>query len=138
MPAVAFFMSTPDPTLQPAVPFEALAPAVREQFNRAVDEGTTALTFGAAGINDALLYFSRAYDLHPNNERAVGGLETVADRLLVSIRDADVDAQREAFEVLYCHAYLRSYSPVASACADSPVALECPSIAARCGAAQRE
>jgi hypothetical protein len=134
VPVLAFFLYDPNAGLKPAVPFEALAPEAQQEFNRAVDEGTTALTFGAAGINDALLYFSQAYDLHPNNPRAVTGLESVADRLLVSIPGADSAAQREVFDVLLCNAYLKNYGPAAAACDDALGTAECASIVASCRA----
>ena len=71
-----------------------------------------------AGINDALQLFSRAYELHPNNERAVRGLETVAERFLASIRGADTDTQLSVFRALSCNDYLSGYAPVASACSE--------------------
>ena len=57
------------------------ARAVRARRERRAD----GVSFGAAGINEALLYFSSAYELHPNIARAVRGLETVADRFLASV-----------------------------------------------------
>jgi maltooligosyltrehalose synthase len=107
---------------------------VQAEFERAVNEGQTALTFGDAAINDALQYFSRAYDLHPKNERAVRGLETVADRFLASIRGADTDTQLSVFGALSCNDYLSGYAPVASACSEMLGPDRCASITARCQA----
>ena len=95
--SVAVVLSMQDRGTAPDVAFEDLAPEVQAEFERAVSEGQTALTFGDAAINDALEYFSRAYELHPNNERAVLGLEAVADRFLASVRGADSDTQFGVF-----------------------------------------
>jgi hypothetical protein len=114
------------------VAFEDLAPEVRAEFDRAVGEGQTALSFGAAGINDALLYFSNAYELHPNNPRAVRGLETVAERFLASLSSADERTRSEVYGALYCNAYLRGYPPVAASCATLHGAAKCAAIAASC------
>jgi serine/threonine protein kinase len=135
-PVFAFVVavSMGDRDLAPTVAFEDLTPEVQAEFDRAVDEGQTALTFGDAGINDALQYFSRAFELHPYNERAVHGLETVADRFLASIRGADTETQLEVFGALSCNDYLSGYSPVASACSEMLGAERCASITARCQA----
>jgi hypothetical protein len=114
------------------VAFEDLAPEVQQEFERTIQEGQTALSFGAAAINDALQYFSRAYELHPNNGQAVRGLEAVADRLLASIAAADTSTQAEAFGVLYCSDYLGRYAPVTNACNDLLGSVRCASIAASC------
>lgn len=131
-PIAAFLFSGQDGG--PAVPFESLTPEVRAQFERAVAEGETALSFGVAGINDALTYFSSAYELHPNNPRAVGGLETVADRFLASLPAADAATRAEVFGALYCNAHLSRYAPVTTACSDLLDAAQCTSIATRCRA----
>ena len=120
------------PVNEPAVPFEDLAPEVREQVERSLAEGQTALSFGAAGINDALLYFSRAYELHRNNPRAVRGLETVGDRFLAMLPEADEVTRTEVFGVLYCSDYLAGYAPVAVTCTSLLGELQCGNIAARC------
>jgi serine/threonine protein kinase len=117
---------------EPTVAFEDLPPEVRTQFDRAITEGETALSFGAAGINDALLYFSTAYDLHRNNPRAVRGLETVADRFLAMLPDADAATRGEVFGLLYCSDYLASYAPVAATCTKLLGQAACAAIAARC------
>ena len=117
---------------EPTVAFADLAPEVRAQFEQAVAEGETALSFGAAGINDALLYFSKAYELHRNNPRAVRGLETVGDRFLAMLPDADAATRTEVFGLLYCSDYLASYAPVAAQCTRLLGQAQCASIAARC------
>ncbi len=117
---------------QPTIAFEDLAPEVRAQFERAVSEGQTALSFGAAGINEALLYFSTAYELHPNNARAVRGLETVADRFLASVPTADATARREVFGLLYCNDYLSRYPRVAATCDSLLGQAQCAAIASTC------
>jgi len=116
----------------PTVPFEDLAPEVREQVERALAEGQTALSFGAAGINDALLYFSRAFELHRNNPQAVRGLETVGDRFLAMLPEADEVTRTEVFGVLYCSDYLAGYAPVAETCTSLLGEAQCASIAERC------
>jgi serine/threonine protein kinase len=123
---------------EPTVAFEDLAPEVRADFERAVSEGQTALSFGAAGINDALLYFSNAYQLHPNNPQAVRGLETVANRFLASLPGADARTRGEVYGALYCNAYLRGYSPVAASCESLQGAAQCAAIAANCQASAAE
>jgi serine/threonine protein kinase len=123
---------------EPTVAFQDLAPEVRTEFERAVTEGQTALSFGAAGINDALLYFSNAYQLHPNNPRAVRGLETVADRFLGSLPTADAGTRSEVYKALYCNAYLRGYPPVAASCEGLEGAAQCAAVAASCQAAAAE
>jgi hypothetical protein len=120
------------PGSEPAVPFEDLAPEVRDQVEHALAEGQTALSFGAAGINDALLYFSRAYELHRNNPTAVRGLETVGDRFLAMLPEADEVTRTEVFGVLYCSDYLSGYAPVAATCTSLLGEAQCGSIAARC------
>ena len=127
---VALWLSTPDG--EPTVAFEDLAPEVRAQFDREVAEGETALSFGAAGINDALHYFSNAYELHRNNPRAVRGLETVGDRFLAMLPDADAATRTEVFGLLYCSDYLASYAPVAATCTRLLGQAQCASVAARC------
>ena len=122
----------------PAIPFEALAPEVRAQFERAVTEGQTALSFGTAGINEALVYFSNAYDLHPNNPRAVQGLETVADRFLASLQDADAVGRTQVFGLLYCNDYLSRYPAVATTCERLLGQTECGAIVAGCQAQATE
>jgi serine/threonine protein kinase len=122
----------------PTVPFEARAPEVRAQFDGAVTEGQTALSFGTAGINEALVYFSNAYALHPNNPRAVQGLETVADRFLASVQDADTVARTQVFGLLYCNDYLTRYPPVAATCERLLGSAECGAIVAGCGAQTTE
>jgi hypothetical protein len=117
---------------EPTVAFEDLAPEIRAQFDRAVAEGETALSFGPAGINDALTYFSSAYELHRNNPRAVRGLETVADRFLAMLPSADQTVRGEVLGLLYCSDYLSRYPPVATACADLLGQAQCSTIAARC------
>ena len=117
---------------QPTIAFEDLAPEVRAQFERAVSEGQTALSFGAAGINEALLYFSTAYELHANNPRAVRGLETVADRFLASVPTADATARREVFGLLYCNDYLSRYPRVAATCDSLLGQAQCAAIASTC------
>jgi predicted Ser/Thr protein kinase len=130
MAIVALVLSRPAD--EPTVAFEDLAPDVRAQFDQAVAEGETALTFGAAGINDALLYFSNAYALHRNNPRAVRGLEAVGDRFLAMSQDADAATRTEVFGLLYCSEYLASYAPVAATCTRLLGQAECASIAAQC------
>lgn len=120
------------------VAFEDLPQDVQTRFNQAVDEGRTALGFGNAGINDAFVYFSQAYELHPNNERAINGLETVADRLLASLPGADTPAQHDAFRLLYCHEYLGRYPPVASACSRILSPGQCAAISAGCQTTGRD
>jgi len=127
---IAIFMS--GQRSQPAVPFASLAPAVRQQFDQAITEGQRALSFGAAGINDALSYFSSAYDLHPRNPQAVRGLETVADRFLAALPTEDEATRGQVFGALYCNPYLRTYAPVATACERTLGRTRCAAIAGRC------
>ena len=123
---------------EPAVAFEDLAPEVRQEFERAVAEGQTALSFGSAGINDALQYFSTAYELHQNNPRAVRGLETVAEGFLASLPSADAVARTEVFGALYCNDYLSRYAPVAASCSTLLGPAQCAAIAAGCQASAAE
>ena len=132
LPAAVFFFS--ERSGEPAIAFEDLAPEVRAEFERAVGEGQTALSFGAVGINDALLYFSNAYELHPNNPRAVRGLETVADRFLASLPGADAATRTEVFGALYCNDHLSRYPPVAESCNSLLGAPQCAGIASSCQA----
>lgn len=116
---------------RPDVPFESLSPDTRARFEDAIADGQQALSFGDAGVNDALSLFSDAWDLHPYNPRAVRGLETVADRFLASVRTMDLGTQRDVFDALYCQDYLATYEPVVSACSDL-LGGECAEIARRC------
>ena len=80
------------------VAFEDLAPEVRAQFERAVSEGQTALSFGAAGHQRrARCTFRPRTSCIRTTPRAVRGLEAVADRFLASVRTADATARREVF-----------------------------------------
>ena len=130
LPIAVFFLS--EPGGGPAIPFEDLPPEVRADFDQAVAEGERALSFGAVGINDALSYFSSAYRLHPNNPRAVRGLETVADRFLESLPGADAVTRTEAFGALYCNDYLGRYKPIAASCGTLLGDARCAEIAASC------
>jgi hypothetical protein len=122
--------------MQPATAFEDLPVAIQEQFNAAIRDGQTTLSFGDLGVNDAFSFFSAAYALHPNNPRAIDGLEAVADRFLGSIRTADTGTQRQALELLYCQDYLARYEPVAVAC-ETLLGSDCAAIARACLPAQR-
>jgi serine/threonine protein kinase len=124
-----------DDATRPATPFESLPAAVQQQFDTLIREGETAMRFGDAGVNDALSYFSTAYELHPNNPRAIDGLEAVADRFLGSIGTADPATQRQVFELLYCHDYLTRYDPVAAACAGA-LGPDCEAIVRACVSAE--
>lgn len=130
LPVAVFFLT--DRSGEPAIPFESLPPEVRANFDRAVQEGEKALSFGAVGMNDALLYFSNAYQLHPNNPRAVRGLETVADRFLASLPGADAATRTQVFGALYCNAYLGRYRPVATSCDSLLGEAQCEAIVSRC------
>jgi Protein kinase domain len=132
LPVSTFLLLSQGPAPQVGVAFEDLPQSVQTEFNAAITEGQTALGFGAAGLNDAFQYFSRAYNLHPNNQRAVKGLETVADRLLIYIPGADAAAQRDAFRLLYCQDHLARYAPVAAACNRLLSAEQCAAIPASC------
>lgn len=136
VPIVALWLS--GPKLGPATAFEDLTPEVRAQFDHNMTEGQTAMSFGDAGLNDALVYFSSAYDLHPRNPRAIRGLEDVADRFLASLPVADDTARKEVFGLLYCNTYLSGYAAVAAACDSALGAAQCAAVAARCNAAPPE
>jgi len=138
LPVAMFLISLQNDELTPTIAFEDLTPEVKAQFERAVSEGQTALTFGDAGINDALVFFSSANELHRNNPRALRGLETVADRFLASLPRADAATRTEVFEVLYCNDYLSRYPPVATVCDDLLGTTQCGSIAQRCRATLTE
>jgi serine/threonine protein kinase len=129
--ALIVFTALRDDALGPAVAFGDLPAATQEEFNTAIREGETALRFGDAGVNDAFAYFSAAYALHPNNPRAIEGLESVADRFLSSVQTADAATQRKVFELLYCQDYLPRYAPVATTC-ESLLGSECAVIAGSC------
>lgn len=132
LPIAAFFFG--DGGGEPSIAFEDLSPEVRGQFELAVGEGQTALSFGAAGINDALLYFSTAYDLHPNNPRALRGLDSVAEGFIGSLASADAAARTKVFEALYCNDHLSRNAKVIAACDGWLGATQCAAIAARCQA----
>jgi tRNA A-37 threonylcarbamoyl transferase component Bud32 len=129
--ALIVSVTTSNSDVAPVTEFESLPADVQAQFNTAIDEGQTALSFGDAGINDAFYYFSRAYELHPNNQSAIVGLEAVADRFLGSIRTADIDTQRDVFDLLYCQDYLAGYGPVVVTCEDL-LGRECEVVARSC------
>jgi serine/threonine protein kinase len=136
LPIFAFF--APGRGGGPAIPFEDLAPEVRTRFESALTEGQKALSFGTAGINDALTYFATAYGLHPSNPRAIDGLKVVADRFLASVPDADKTARLQIFGLLYCNDYLKGYPPVAASCGRSLGDAQCAAIAASCQASDSE
>lgn len=138
LPAAALIVTMQNAEPPTDVAFEELPAEVQQRFNGAIAEGETALSFGAAGLNDALVYFSEAYDIHPNNARAVAGLEQAADRFLRSIAGADAATQRDVFEVLYCQSHLDRYAPMTAACNDSLGAAECTAISSRCRPGQTE
>lgn len=129
---VSTFLMLSSPETGPDIAFEALPPQAQVQFNDAIAEGEMALGFGNAGVNDAFQFFSRAYELHPNNDRAVRGLEAVADRYLAFLPSADPATRHEALTLLQCHGYLGRYPPVAAACSALLGPEECRAIAASC------
>jgi len=129
--ALIVFTALRDDAVGPAIAFENLPAATQEEFNTAIREGETALRFGDAGVNDAFAYFSAAYALHPDNPRAIEGLESVADRFLSSAQTADAATQRKVFELLYCQDYLPRYAPVATTC-ERLLGPECAVIARSC------
>lgn len=116
----------------PTVAFEDLPESTRAQVDAAIAEGQTALGFGDAALNDAYQYYSRAYDLHPDNARAMQGLEVVADRFLGSIRTLDVATQRDILQLLSCQDHLARYAPVGETCA-ALLGEECATIVRECG-----
>ena len=91
-----------------------------------------ALYVAGLWATNALLYFSKAYELHRNNPRAVRGLETVGDRFLAMLPGADEATRAEVFGVLYCSDHLGGYAPVAETCTRLLGEAQCGSIAARC------
>jgi hypothetical protein len=101
--------------LRPDVPWESLSLEDQQRFNFAVTEGRSALDFGAPP-EEALDLFNQAYGIHRNNPRAIEGLETVADRLLLPLRNADARDQRRVLQALNCQEYLETYRPVRAAC----------------------
>jgi serine/threonine protein kinase len=103
--------------LRPDVPFESLSLEDQQRFNSAVTEGRSALDFNAPP-EEALDFFNQAYGIHRNNPRAIDGLEAVADRLLLPLRNADARDQRRVLQALNCQEYLASYRPVRRACDD--------------------
>jgi hypothetical protein len=118
---------------EPSVAFADLPANVQQAIDDALREGDTALGFGDVGFHDALSFYSQAYDLHPGNQRAILGLEAVADRVLAATRDTDPDAHRENFGALYCQDYLQTYAAVTSACESALGAAECRTLARNCG-----
>jgi non-specific serine/threonine protein kinase len=129
--AYAFYSGS---RLEPDVPFDELPPQAQQEFNADIEQGSQALGFGDFALNDAFDYFSRAYDIHRNNPRAIAGLEGVADRFLKSMAGADRETQRNVMRKLYCQEYLSGYAPLAEACASALgegqctlEALACPS-----------
>ncbi|HEU4617909.1 MAG TPA: protein kinase [Gammaproteobacteria bacterium] len=120
--AYAFYSGS---QLKPDVPFSDLPPQAQQQFNEDVEQGEKALGFGDFALNDAFDYFSRAYDIHRNNPRAVDGLERVADRFLKSMASADRETQRNVLRKLYCQEYLSGYAPVDKACESALGARQC-------------
>jgi serine/threonine protein kinase len=130
------YMSTREVDVQPAIPFAELPAAVQAQVNSAIREGDMALTFGNAAINEAFQYFSDAYSLHPNNERANAGLETVADRFLDSLEGADAATQRNVFSLLLCQEHLARYAPVMRACDTFFDGARCADIVSSCSVSE--
>ena len=138
LPIATFLLISQNVEPRVDVAFEDLPQDVQTRFVDAVAEGETALGFGDAGINEAFQYFSQAYELHPNNPRAVLGLETVADRLLALIPSAGSTTQRDALTLLYCQDYLSRYAPVAATCSEIFTAEQCTAIAASCQPTARD
>jgi serine/threonine protein kinase len=70
--------------LRPAIPFEQLTPAQRQEFRKDVIEGNESLHVVKESkliqaSADAADFFARAYEIHPRNPQAIKGLEQAAD-----------------------------------------------------------
>jgi serine/threonine protein kinase len=112
---VAAFATWQSMQLRPDVPWESLSSEDQQRFNFAVTEGRSALDFNAPP-EEALDFFDQAYAIHRNNPRAIEGLEEVADRLLLPLRNSDARDQRRVLQALTCQEYLATYRPVRAAC----------------------
>ena len=112
---VAAFATWQSMQLRPDVPWESLSSEDQQRFNSAVTEGRSALDFDAPP-EEALDFFNQAYAIHRNNPRAIEGLEEVADRLLLPLRNSDARDQRRVLQALTCQEYLATYRPVRAAC----------------------
>lgn len=74
----------------PEIPFAELPVERQQAFTAAVEEGWLAHRLG--DYNGALIYFTKAYDLHPFNPDAMAGLDTIVALVLEMPVDEDADS----------------------------------------------
>jgi serine/threonine protein kinase len=128
----AFYLNT---QVRPDIPFSDLPLEAQQAFKTAIADGAQGLKFGA--LNDAFELYSRAYEIHRNDPQAIDGLESVADRFLAGLPEAESADRRALMQKLYCHEYLATYRPVVKACQSmlggqcSVAGLSCPRSDAR-------
>jgi predicted Ser/Thr protein kinase len=84
----------------PAVPFAELPATAQQEFRDAMTEGDRAWKFfadehNAAALNDAILFYSKAYAVHPRNRDAVRALRRAADPYL-ELHSANASERRQA------------------------------------------
>ncbi|MET0534189.1 MAG: serine/threonine-protein kinase [Steroidobacter sp.] len=107
----------------PAIPFSELPAEVQQQFQQAIEDGDVAWGFYqneglAAGIDDALAEYSKAYEMHPRNREAVARLERAADEVLRLVGD-DADKRRQVAADLQKHSdFFKKYAPIVAAAKD--------------------
>jgi serine/threonine protein kinase len=96
--------------------FERLPVEQQQAFTTSIEQGRVGLDMGNDGLPAALEFFSRAFEIHPYDARAVAGLEEVADRILaMQLNEDDLRANVRAF---YCQEYLATYDGVVRQCGE--------------------
>ena len=93
----AFYLQKPGPE----IPFEELPVKSQVEIRKALDDGREALAM--RDMNGALLFFSRAYELHAFNAEAMDGLDEVVDTVLdqpKAIGKSDIRRRIAQIEVL--------------------------------------
>jgi tetratricopeptide (TPR) repeat protein len=87
----------------PEIPFAELPMERQQAFTASVEEGWLAHRLG--DYNGALIYFTKAYDLHPFNPDAMAGLDTIVTLVLEMPADDAESAQSKLERVRLLQSY---------------------------------
>lgn len=104
----------------PAIPFSALPGEMQASFRENMAEGDTAWELfereqNPIMIDDAVRYYSAAYELHPRNRDAVAALNEAADAMLEAAGE-DPGKRRAVAQLLQTFStHYRKYAPVVEA-----------------------
>lgn len=103
----------------PAIPFAQLPAATRQQINAELADGDKEWAFYRQGITpaveEAVVHYATAYDLHPRNRDAVKGLKKAGDEILKLAGDDAALRHAAAENLMERSEFYRKYAPVVEA-----------------------